>query len=111
VLQVLHSELAMRTPLIRFCFSLPLLAALGGCQEPGYRTEAVGNGQGGVVIRRVPASVAPSAPAPVGESSASNGKAPTSDQRIRDLQEQVRSLNAEIFLLKEQLATRPATQP
>jgi hypothetical protein len=37
-----------------FVATVPLLLLATGCQEPNDRTEIVGNGQGGIILHRVP---------------------------------------------------------
>jgi hypothetical protein len=68
--------------------SLGLLAviAMAGCYEPPYRTEVVGNGQGGIELHRVPKDPALPVPAkPVDESA---------QQTIRRQQEEIERLKS-----------------
>lgn len=80
--------------------AMALAAFVVGCQEPNYRNEVVGNGQGGIEIRHVakdiPAAEDPSIDASI-------------DQRIAVLEDHVRKENLEIDRLKRMKAA--ATSP
>ena len=73
-----------------------------GCHEPDYTNEVVGNGQGGVEIRRIPKD---------SPTSDANSLDATIDQRIDTLEEKVRQMNAEIARLKRMKAAGAATMP
>ncbi|HEX4796224.1 MAG TPA: hypothetical protein VH370_20715 [Humisphaera sp.] len=98
---------------LRSCATISLLGiVLAGCTEKGYRTEVVGNGQGGVDVKTVPLEPR----APTGQSSASTSTTrPTSSEdelraKIDAMQAQIDRQNQEIQRLK-QLGTGPTTQP
>jgi len=71
---------------------LPVLIA-NGCQEPNYRTEVTGNGQGGVDIHRVPKD--PS------ETTAQ----PTLGAAKSSLEQRVEVLEATVLRQQEEIAT------
>lgn len=90
-----------------------LLAAVsGGCQQPGYRTEVVGNGQGGVQIQRLPAD--PRAPAPATAAArqsridALESQVRQQQQYIEALQRHIQQQDEELRKLKSQPTTAPA---
>lgn len=83
---------------------LPVLIA-SGCQEPNYRTEVTGNGQGGVDIHRVPKDPSETTAQPTPEPSKSS-----LEQRVEVLEATVLRQQEEIATLHRQLsAAHPAT--
>ena len=89
-----------------------LLGCATGCQEPNYRTEVVGNGQGGVEIHHVAKD-----PAELAQDEARShpaATAPADASRLDALEKRVREQDDEIARLKRQLnapTTSPATAP
>ena len=93
-------------PIVMACLGLS-----GGCVEPNYRADVRPTGQGGVEVHRIPkddpapASVAPpSSPAP-----AATPTPQAVDERIEELEKQVRAQNEEIQKLKQEKAVNPTT--
>lgn len=78
-----------------------LLLTILGCQDPGYRTEVTGNGQGGVEIHRVPKDPSETAAQPVHESQL--------EQRIEVLEATVLRQQQEIATLQRELSTKNST--
>jgi hypothetical protein len=99
-----------RRELLRLGIVLAALAA--GCQEPGYRTEVVGNGQGGVEIQRVPADAKPAAPprpAPAqSRVDALESQVGRQQQYIDALQRRIQQQDEELRKLKGSPTTTPA---
>lgn len=89
--------------------TLPVLMFFAvGCQEPNDRTEVTGNGEGGVVIHRVPKdpSETSSQPAPAATRS-------PLEQRVEVLEATVLRQQDEIASLRRELGARnsPTTSP
>jgi hypothetical protein len=71
-----------------------ILLLLGvGCQEPNYRTEVTGNGEGGVDIHRVPKDPSETTAQPTPEPSKSS------------LEQRVEVLEATVLRQQEEIAT------
>ena len=90
-----------------------LAALLAGCQEPRYRTEVKGNGQGGVEIQRVAKEPTP---APPPTTSPAPARAESLEAQLRQqqaqidaLQSQVQNQNEEIRRLKQPPTTSTMT--
>jgi hypothetical protein len=83
---------------------MPIFIA-AGCQEPSYRTEVTGNGEGGVNIHRVPKDPSETTPQRVAEPTNSS-----IEQRVEVLEATVLRQQEEIATLHRELnSTRPAT--
>lgn len=80
--------------------ALLLLIAVG-CQEPNYRTEVTGNGEGGVEIHRVPKDPSETAATPA----PSAGKSAL-EQRVGVLEATVLRQQEEIATLRRELSAR-----
>ena len=89
-----------------------LAALASGCQEPGYRTEVTGNGQGGVQIQRVPADAQPAAPVKptLAQSriAALESQVRQQQQYIEALQRRIQEQDEELHRLRPQPATTTA---
>jgi hypothetical protein len=92
------------------CSSLGVLVviAAAGCYEPPYRTEVVGNGQGGVEIHRVPKDPAETrAAAPVDASAQETIE--RQQKEIEELKALLRQRNDEIMRLTDGPTTQKAS--
>ena len=85
---------------LRLLPALLLLIAVG-CQEPNYRTEVTGNGEGGVEIHRVPKDPSETAATPA----PSAGKSAL-EQRVGVLEATVLRQQEEIATLRRELSAR-----
>ena len=108
-LNILHGRGANATArcerAIRLVALLVPIFIAGGCQEPNYRTEVTGNGQGGVDIHRVPKDPSETTAQPTPEPSKSS-----LEQRVEVLEATVLRQQEEIATLHRQLsAAHPAT--
>jgi hypothetical protein len=89
--------------LLRLLPALLFLIA-AGCQEPNYRTEVTGNGEGGVEIHRVPKDPSETAVQPAPEM----GKSPL-EQRVEVLEATVLRQQEEIVTLRRELNAKNTT--
>jgi hypothetical protein len=89
----------LAAPILIACFGLS-----GGCVEPNYRADVRPTGQGGVEVYRIPKDDPVPAPAP-----AVTQTPQAVDDRIEELEKQVRAQNAEIQKLKQEKAAAPTT--
>lgn len=92
-----HGRCANATLGILFMLSFPLIFVSAGCHEPpDYRTEVVGNGEGGVEVHRVPKD--PS------EMNAQQEQSPPSATKS-PLEQRVEVLEATVLRQQEEIAT------
>ena len=108
-----HARRAGTARHLRACATISLLGVfLAGCTEKGYRTEVVGNGQGGVDVKTVP--LEPRAPTEQASAAAPTTRSTSSEDELRAkidaMQAQIDRQNREIQRLK-QPGTVPTTQP
>ena len=87
-----------RRELLYLFISLGALSA--GCQEPRYRTEVTGNGEGGVEIHRVPADPQPTAPA---VPAPARSRIDALEAQVRQQQQYIEALQRRIQQQDEQL--------
>jgi len=83
------------------------VSMLVGCYEPPYRTEVVGNGQGGVDIKRVPRDPEPPKPADPQVESQRQTIA-RQQQEINDLKKQLREVDDQLKRMNQTPSTQKA---